>query len=95
MPDELGVAHGPFMLQLMLPMRSGHQLTLTLGTNPTDQPGTLSFLLDLYDVVLLGGRDAFGDVQRLLDQGHENIIHTFENTITDMSRRLFGEIAHA
>jgi uncharacterized protein (TIGR04255 family) len=93
LPEELGPAHGPFMLQVaMLPICPGHQLTLTLGNIPAERPGTLSFLLDLYDVVLLGGRDAFGEVRRLLDEAHANLVRTFENTITDTSRKLFEEI---
>jgi uncharacterized protein (TIGR04255 family) len=94
-PQELGDAHGPFMLQLlMIPVCAGHQLTLTLAIGPPEQPASMSALLDLYDVVLLGGRDAFGEIRRLLDEAHANIVHTFENTITEGSRSLFGEITH-
>jgi uncharacterized protein (TIGR04255 family) len=94
-PPELSGAHGPFILQvLMIPVCPGHQLTLTLGTSPPHPQGVLSFVLDLYDVVLLGGRDAFKEVRHLLDESHANIVHTFENTITDTSRKLFKEIGH-
>lgn len=94
LPPELGDTHGIFLLQLLtLPLCSGHQLTLTLGISPPDQPNTTSVLLDLYDVVQLGGQDDFPRVRRLLDEAHVNIVHTFENTITDTSRTLFGVVA--
>jgi uncharacterized protein (TIGR04255 family) len=94
-PQELGGAHGPFMLQVsMSPVTDKHQLTLTFGFGPTDQPGTLGFLLDLYDVVPLGGRDAFAEVERLLDEAHAKIIHTFENIITDALREKFGGVTY-
>jgi uncharacterized protein (TIGR04255 family) len=93
LPEELGPAHGPFMLQLVMsPVCPGHQLTLTLGSSPPEQPGSLSCLLDLYDVVVVGGRSAFEEVQCLLDEAHVNLVHTFENTIADASRKLFEEI---
>jgi uncharacterized protein (TIGR04255 family) len=89
-PSSLGDTHGPFMLQLvMIPLRSGHNLTLTLATGPPQRQGFLSFLLDLYEVVELGGREVFGDLRRWLDDAHENIVNTFENTITAASRELF------
>jgi uncharacterized protein (TIGR04255 family) len=92
-PPQLGPSHGFFMLQVQMPpVCTGHQLTLTLGTGPPQEPGTVCFLLDLYDVIQLAGRDAFGEVGRLMDEAHANIVHTFENTITDNSRKLFGEI---
>lgn len=92
-PPELSDAHGPFMLQVaMIPICAGHQLTVALGMSPPERPGTMSFLLDLYDLLLLGGRDAFGEMRRLLDEAHTNIVHTFENTITDTTRSLFGEV---
>jgi uncharacterized protein (TIGR04255 family) len=91
-PEELGGVHGPFMLQLAMPVPQNHQLMLTFGATPAGQPDTLGFLLDLYYVVALGGRDVFVEVRRLLDEVHARIVHTFENTITDASRKLFGEI---
>jgi uncharacterized protein (TIGR04255 family) len=55
-PQELGEAHGPFLLQLLLhSVCRGHQLTLTLGLSLPQQPGTTSVLLDLYDVMPRGG----------------------------------------
>jgi uncharacterized protein (TIGR04255 family) len=94
-PEELGGDHGPFLLHLvMLPVCRNHQLTITLGTNPAASAEAPSILLDLYDVVSLAGRDAFTELQRLLDEAHANIVHTFENTITDAARTLFGETAH-
>jgi uncharacterized protein (TIGR04255 family) len=95
-PEELGGAHGVFMLQVyMLPVCRGHQLTLTLGMNPTAQPADeINFLVDLFDVVQLAGRDAFGEVRRLMDEAHANIVHTFEQSITDATRALFGEITY-
>jgi uncharacterized protein (TIGR04255 family) len=94
-PPELGGSHGPFMLQLLMqPVCPGHQLTLTLGMNPAEPSGTTNILLDLYDLLPLGGRDAFGEFPRLLDEAHANIVHTFEHTVTDASRKLFGEVTH-
>lgn len=94
-PKELSGAHGPFMLQLlMIPVCKGHHLTLTLGMNPPDAPNTTSILVDLYDVVQLRGNPDYAEVRRLMDEAHANIIHTFENSITDASRKLFGEITH-
>jgi uncharacterized protein (TIGR04255 family) len=92
LPQELGAAHGAFMLNLVLSAATPHQLQLTLGTAPAEQPGSMGFLLDIYDVAALGGRDAFGEVPGLLDQAHANIVHTFENTITAALRSRFGEI---
>jgi uncharacterized protein (TIGR04255 family) len=93
-PSELGRAHGPFMLQvLMRPVCTDHQLTLMLGMIPSEQPDAMTFMMDLYDVVQFGGPDAFGQVDRLMDEGHANIVHTFENTVTSALRELFGEIA--
>jgi uncharacterized protein (TIGR04255 family) len=94
-PAELGGAHGAFMLQvLMIPVCLGHQLTLTLGLVPPLEPNTMTFLLDLYNVIQLAGQDVFGQVPRLLDQAHANVVHTFENAITDQSRGLFGEVSN-
>jgi hypothetical protein len=94
-PQELGGSHGAFQLQLSIfPLCPGHQLMLTLGSFPSERPDTVSALLDLYDMMSLQGRDAFEEVRHLLDESHANIIHTFENSITDASRKLFGEITH-
>jgi uncharacterized protein (TIGR04255 family) len=92
-PRELGGTHGPFMLQLLMaPACSGHQLTLTLHMPQAEGPGSINILLDLYDVASHAQWHAFGDIRRLLDEAHVNIVHTFENTITDTSRTLFEEI---
>jgi hypothetical protein len=52
----------------------------------------LNILLDLYDVMNFQGRDVFGQVPRLLDEAHANIISTFEGAVTDKARQLFEEI---
>jgi uncharacterized protein (TIGR04255 family) len=95
-PLELGGVHGPFMLQVVMrPYHLGHELALTLGMSPPQRPDTISFLLSLHDVFRVGGRDAFGEVESLLDSAHQNIVYTFENIITNEARKLFGEVAHA
>ncbi len=94
-PEELQAAPGPFLLSLPIrPVYSGHQLTLNLGLGPPERPDVAGILLDIYDVLPLGGKDVFGEVQRWLDESHANIVYTFENAITDMSRGLFGGGTH-
>jgi uncharacterized protein (TIGR04255 family) len=93
-PTELGNIHGSFLLQMiMMPLYPDHQLTLTLGTHPPEKPGKVTILLDLYDVVPMAVENPFEKVQRRLDEAHANIVHTFENTITDASRQLFGVVS--
>jgi len=94
-PEELGGTHGPFMLQLrMQPVCPHHELTLTIGTAPPESPSVMSYLLDIYDIVPLKDTNAFGQLSHLLDEAHANIVHTFEYTITEKARSLFGEATH-
>ena len=94
-PEESLGHHGPFALQVMMrPVCLGHQLVMNLGVGPQERPDILTVLLDLYDVMNFMGRDVFGQVPRLLDEAHANIINTFENTITTKTRQLFGEVKH-
>jgi uncharacterized protein (TIGR04255 family) len=95
LPKELGDAQGAFALQMSIVPQGArnHQLTMTLASAPAE-PGQTAFLLDLYDVTVLGGQPAFTQVRRLLDEAHGNIVHTFENAITDPTRQLFKGAAN-
>jgi uncharacterized protein (TIGR04255 family) len=91
-PDTLGARHGPFLMNLELAApREEHQLLFTLGSTPVEQPGSMAYLLDLYDILPLGPSDPFESIPKRLDEAHDNIVTTFEHTITDTTRALFGE----
>jgi hypothetical protein len=93
MPKELGEWHTKFLVRLQLPAKTqGHELLLTLGDAPEERPGVQAFLLDLYDVVPLGGQSSFDGLQQHLDDAHENIEWVFEHTITEATRAMFGEV---
>lgn len=91
-PPELGGTHGSFMMRVEIPAPyPEHQLFVTFGSAPSETKGSLGFLLDFYDVFAVNQTDGFEEVEKALDQGHENIVRSFENTIADASRSLFGE----
>jgi uncharacterized protein (TIGR04255 family) len=91
-PDTLNSRHGPFLMNMELAApHEEHQLLFTLGSTPSEQPGTMSYLLDLYNILPLGPSDSFETLPQRLDEAHDNIVTTFEYTITDTTRTLFGE----
>ncbi|MFN8632366.1 MAG: TIGR04255 family protein [Chloroflexota bacterium] len=93
MPEEIGLAHGDFLIRLQLPAKvQGHTVLLTLGKAPVETPSIQAFVLDLYDVIPLGGTDSFDMVAQHLNDAHENIEWIFEHTITDATRAIFGEV---
>jgi uncharacterized protein (TIGR04255 family) len=92
-PVELGRSHGPFMLQMMLmPAIEPHQLTLSLGFQPSGRPDLFTFMLDLYAVAPLAADERAADrLAEYLDAAHTNVVYLFENSITDATRNLFGD----
>lgn len=92
-PKEIGEWHGDFLVRLQLPTRvTGHELLLTFGKTTPELPGNQAFLLDLYDVIPLGGLASFDMIEEHLRDAHENIEWVFEHTITDATRAVFGEV---
>jgi len=89
-PPALGAAHGAFMLRVEIPtQRQGHRLMVTFGSAPPEQPNSMAFLLDFYDVVERGGEVTLDAIRNDVRMAHENVIETFEASITDRLRTLF------
>ncbi len=94
-PDSLGAEHGPFMMSLQLSgLYEEHQLLVSFGNAPVERPGTQAYSLDIYDIVPMGQPDSFQVLEGRLNEGHENIVTTFESAITGETRALFGEVTH-
>lgn len=89
-PRALGTSHGAFMLRVEFPeRRAGHRLLVTFGSAPPEEPGTMAFLLDYYDVCEAGCAATREAVQPIVRAAHENVIEAFEASITDELRLLF------
>jgi uncharacterized protein (TIGR04255 family) len=92
-PATLGGTHHDFLMRVAIPpLHPDHQLIVTFGSAPTEEPGTTAHLLDLYDILHLQETESFEAVQQRLDEAHGNIVQAFECSITDRARELFGEV---
>jgi uncharacterized protein (TIGR04255 family) len=91
-PDDLGGAHGSFLLRFELPQSDpAHQMLVTFGSAPAEDPGGWAALLDLYDVLGLA-EEPFDVVEKRLEEAHANIALAFEASVTDRARELFEEV---
>lgn len=92
-PADLAAYHGPFLMRLEVPTpKPGHQLILSFTSAPAAGPGKQAFLLDLYDIFPVTGKDTFQKVAEFLADAQANVEHAFESAITDEARKLFKEI---
>jgi len=92
-PQELGAAHGDFLMRLQIPPRHAeHQLVATFATAPSSPEEGLGYLLDLYDIAPMDERYSFDELEHRMDEAHANIELAFESSITDALRELFVEI---
>jgi uncharacterized protein (TIGR04255 family) len=92
-PTELAPHHEAFLTRVNIPpQKSGHQLMISFGTAPTQQSGHQAFMLDIYDILPLGGKGRAEHLSDYLTDAHRNVEHAFESAITDNARALFKEI---
>lgn len=78
------------MLRVEIPtQRQGHRLLVTFGSAPPEQPDSMAFLLDFYDVVERAGQVKLDAIREDVRTAHENVIEAFEASITDRLRTLF------
>ena len=92
-PQSLGKSHGPFLVRVQVPQNNDrHTLLIVFGTEdvpPTDEEKQ-AFMLDIYDMVSL---DIEPDKKKLCAEvrlAHENVVKTFEDSITNPLRELLG-----
>jgi uncharacterized protein (TIGR04255 family) len=91
LPESLNLVHGRFLMRLEIPAKhKGHNLIITFGTSMADSPGTSAELLDIYDIYASAEFLSGGDIDKFIEEAHENIITAFENSITEKTRELFG-----
>jgi uncharacterized protein (TIGR04255 family) len=91
-PNELN-PHGNFLLRVELPpVHQGHELIVTFGDAPPEEPNAVAMLLDIFDNSPKWNADAFELVERRLDEAHSNIVAAFESAITSEARKLFREV---
>jgi uncharacterized protein (TIGR04255 family) len=68
------------------PIHHSHRLVATAGsTHGGDAPGAA--LLDICDA-----HDGAAEIERVLDEAHQNVEGAFERLVTDRARRSFGEM---
>ena len=90
LPKSLSSAHGRFMMRLEIPAKHrGHNLVITFGTSMADSPGASAELLDIYDIYATAGFLSASDIDKYIEEAHENIVTAFETSITDKTRELF------
>ena len=92
LPEEVGEAHGSFLLRVEVPQRAdGHTVLITFGSAPAppDEEAAVAFMLDLYDIREI--QDAIDEdtMMEEVRRAHENIVVAFENSITGRLRGLF------
>ena len=92
LPEGLGEKHGSFMMRLELPPKhASHQLVITFASAPADDPNSMAFALDIYDIINKPTAVDVGQVVQVASDGHENIEMAFENSIKDSLRAIFDE----
>jgi len=90
LPESLGKDHGAFLLRLeLLVPEADHSLLLSFATSPQEQPGSMTFLLDLYDAWKPESPQPVDQVIAQVRQAHDHIQAAFERNITDELRLLF------
>lgn len=90
LPVTISEVHGRFSMSLEIPIQENHLTIVTFGTASPEGPGRQKFVLDIYDVIQ--SPIPFDMTEDLIIQSHDNIERTFENSITDKLRDLFGEV---
>ncbi len=89
LPQNLGDAHGPFMVRVEVP-KGDHMVLITFGTAPLPDPGQVgqAFMLDLYDVLVTNAPVDEDAIKREVRCAHDNIVVAYEDSITDKLRAL-------
>lgn len=91
-PQRLGDAHGSFLVRVEVPQSAqNHTVVITFGTAPPPLPqdAAQAFMLDLYDIFATNVPVDEGMIKREVRRAHDNIIVSFEDSITDKLRALF------
>lgn len=79
-------------IQLSLELKSFHDTHasfMTIATIPNENQA--AFLLDIYDSLKKNQEINLENIERDLDESHENVERIFENAITDKTREIFEE----
>ena len=92
LPPSLGNRHGAFLVRVEVPQPDpGHTVLITFGTSvpPQQVEGKQAFMLDLYDIAAqLDISPNENELNREIQQAHDNVVIAFEDSITDRLREL-------
>ena len=99
-PQSLGKTHGPFLVRMQVPQNDDrHTLLIVFGTEEVPQPaefvpqsdeGKQAFMLDIYDIASLDIKPDKRELSTEIRLAHENVVKTFEDSITNPLRQLLG-----
>ena len=92
-PHSLGKIHGPFLVQMQVSQNDDrHVLHIVFGTEdvPQSEEGKQAFMLDIYDIASLDIEPDKKELSTEIRLAHENVVKTFEDSITDTLRELYG-----
>lgn len=91
-PPSLGNTHNTFLVRVEVPQADqGHTVLITFGTSvpPQQVEGKQAFMLDLYDIAAqLDISPNENELNREIQQAHDNVVMAFEDSITDRLRAL-------
>ncbi len=93
LPESLGNVHGPFLVRVEIPQtEQAHVVFITFGTTPRQAMDNKQvFLLDLYDIFTPDTSSDGIELKREIQRAHENVVKAFEDSITDLLRKLFDQ----
>ena len=75
----------------MKPHYQGHALTATAGATHAGGERRNVALLDIHDYVDAGDCGDLPDLERCLNEAHENVERAFERLVTEEAKRSFEE----
>ena len=92
LPPRLGDTHGSFLVRVEVPqLERGQSVLITFGTAPSPDPDRVNqaFMLDFYDILQLNKSLDEIDLKKEIRRAHNNVVVSFEDSITDRLRSLF------